>query len=1225
MNVSSSFFEKGRLNIVSPTAQWQPNLDHYPTINDWNTVFLNCLQNDSWETHSALHHFFQRWNKVLDEGWLRVLLSKNKYERNIVDSSFYKMHLNDEEIILILLLEFMLKTHPVHLQEEVRHRVQSISKAFKKTKQSLSAVFKAKAQNFDEGKKSNLRHLLKQSLYWRNTLPDDDSKKDPLLRFINDQTANGLPLCVIERIEIAMGEDLKLSALFTTECITALIIYLLAGKHKNLDLQKILHENMDGNHDGDNPTEVLLNSSQGTSNQCENNMEALGRSFEELSLEAQHFRPVQMPYVRTEYGIWEDEMNNLRASFEELTTNVIAQIQPPISYSEKEAAFKSLAVITEDTDSLNRSSSGIDNSQSNGTDASISTQEAEASQNIISVIQKKRGGNTTQRCFKNRETHIEAINILTKALQKEKGWVNAVVLADVPEFFNMITVHQVVKIQRKLTLLKHAVVLAFEDPNKTWENILEATVKHFDYENLGTSMLGKIFCQFNDKNHKFKLPHPDSRNVDSKEGKLKHKMDHFILNNQDMKLKFLSFARENLRGFSVDKMHNFANTELMQELKEEIRRALREKDGEPESEEEEKKKVNECIRKQYGFQNGTISRTTVYSWIRMLEFNYSLRKKQYFVDRHEDHKTHRTIYIQKRLDDEIHQPVWVQISASQFRDLKNDGTLSSSIKEYTYQNEDGKDMVEFHIDCDKGDAILRRLENSLYGGYFSVRRPQNNSKVILFGHDEAIMKQNQFTPRAWVMGDGTAILTPKTEGAGVMYSLLVSRATGAGFGAFWNDEIKQKTNLKRSGQHYFDREAAIAVHGKSLKDPLLTDPANRKFSYGGANGWWTGNHLLVQVEDFLDVFFEAFENITPLLLFDNSTGHSKGRMNGLNVNNMNKNYGGKQQKLHPSVITANCLGPYSPKLRPGDTQRFTFEEGDEGPFYLEERTRAAKKYDFLGKNKKPKPLTISELTEKLIEKGINVGKRKKPELVELAKLHGIPLDHPPENIREGWLGKAKGMLQVAYERGKINPARWSEYQVDAPCDALGVKNTALSLRDILASCEDFQNEKSQLEFVIEELGGSCQMSPKYHPEIAGEGIEYLWGYVKKLYRVNWSIREAKDQKEADFLRLIDGIMDGSDGKINATVVRKSARRARDYMLAYRLIQKEQEKQERQVNGGETNCSSDDEEKNEDIEWGVDKISMSYALIEKVVKQIRSKKTHRAPRDLDTAFVNNLGC
>jgi hypothetical protein len=117
-------------------------------------------------------------------------------------------------------------------------------------------------------------------------------------------------------------------------------------------------------------------------------------------------------------------------------------------------------------------------------------------------------------------------------LQKEKGWVNVVVLADVPEFFSMITVHQVVKIQRKLTLLKHAIISAFENPNKTWETVFEETANHFNYENLSKWRLGKVFAQFNDKSHRFKLPHPDSRNVNSKEGKLKKKIDHFILTNQ---------------------------------------------------------------------------------------------------------------------------------------------------------------------------------------------------------------------------------------------------------------------------------------------------------------------------------------------------------------------------------------------------------------------------------------------------------------------------------------------------------------------------------------------------------------------------------------------------------------------------------------------------------------------------------------------------------------------
>jgi hypothetical protein len=69
--------------------------------------------------------------------------------------------------------------------------------------------------------------------------------------------------------------------------------------------------------------------------------------------------------------------------------------------------------------------------------------------------------------------HAEAVNILTKALQKEKGWINVVVLAEEPNFFNLITVNQAVKIQRKLNLLKHAVCLAYDKPERKLVGILD--------------------------------------------------------------------------------------------------------------------------------------------------------------------------------------------------------------------------------------------------------------------------------------------------------------------------------------------------------------------------------------------------------------------------------------------------------------------------------------------------------------------------------------------------------------------------------------------------------------------------------------------------------------------------------------------------------------------------------------------------------------------------------
>jgi hypothetical protein len=62
------------------------------------------------------------------------------------------------------------------------------------------------------------------------------------------------------------------------------------------------------------------------------------------------------------------------------------------------------------------------------------------------------------------------------------------------------------------------------------------------------------------------------------------------------------------------------------------------------------------------------------------------------------------------------------------------------------------------------------------------------------------------------------------------------------------------------------------------------------------------------------------------------------------------------------------------------------------------------------------------------------------------------------------------------------------------------RDLTTSLRRILSNCEDFKLEKSKLECLVEALGGNCRMTPKVHPEIAGVGIEYDWGYAKLKYR-----------------------------------------------------------------------------------------------------------------------------
>ena len=62
------------------------------------------------------------------------------------------------------------------------------------------------------------------------------------------------------------------------------------------------------------------------------------------------------------------------------------------------------------------------------------------------------------------------------------------------------------------------------------------------------------------------------------------------------------------------------------------------------------------------------------------------------------------------------------------------------------------------------------------------------------------------------------------------------------------------------------------------------------------------------------------------------------------------------------------------------------------------------------------------------------------------------------------------------------------------------------LQNLMSECADFKEEKTALENLFEKLsekGGNrifILESPKYHPEIAGEGIKLVWGLMKRYFR-----------------------------------------------------------------------------------------------------------------------------
>jgi hypothetical protein len=104
-----------------------------------------------------------------------------------------------------------------------------------------------------------------------------------------------------------------------------------------------------------------------------------------------------------------------------------------------------------------------------------------------------------------------------------------------------------------------------------------------------------------------------------------------------------------------------------------------------------------------------------------------------------------------------------------------------------------------------------------------------------------------------------------------------------------------------------------------------------------------------------------------------------------------------------------------------------------------------------------------------------------------------------------------------------------------------------SVREILKRCEDFANETPQLEFIAQKyLGAFIRLTPKCHPEIAGRGIEYAWGYAKLRFR-----RGINDAVASHLEENVKAALSREVLTINR--IRKFARKARDYKLTYSYL------------------------------------------------------------------------
>jgi hypothetical protein len=184
-------------------------------------------------------------------------------------------------------------------------------------------------------------------------------------------------------------------------------------------------------------------------------------------------------------------------------------------------------------------------------------------------------------------------------------------------------------------------------------------------------------------------------------------------------------------------------------------------------------------------------------------------------------------------------------------------------------------------------------------------------------------------------------------------------------------------------------------------------------------------------------------------------------------------------------------------------------------------------------------------------------------------------------------------LQVLWERGWIDEGQLEKYTMDP---ATGNESKVLegaedwSLKCLMASCLDFAEEMTALQHVGSKLGVSVIITPKFHAELAGEGIEYSWGVTKGVYQ--WKPLNSKRSKES-FKALVHECT--SREILSTKTVRKLSRRARAYISAYYSLY------ESKRNGDDTP-------------------TLTLPLIERLVKAF---KTHRAAIDFDAGFVNGF--
>eukprot|EP00035_Acanthoeca_spectabilis_P013889 m.261212 g.261212 ORF g.261212 m.261212 type:complete len:959 (-) comp15996_c0_seq9:29-2905(-) len=614
-----------------------------------------------------------------------------------------------------------------------------------------------------------------------------------------------------------------------------------------------------------------------------------------------------------------------------------------------------------------------------------------------------------------------------------------------------------------------------------------------------------------------------------------------LLDHDDIRLQLRLWLKAHIKTVSVDACHTYINRQLLPTVDMEVRREF----GVPKD----------------------ICRDTAWRWMTEVGASIQAEGKVYYNDQHENPVV--TKYRNGEFYDTCKEigkrlPLYVVISKEKEMEYRRNAAALRQTKldakdrdwehivEVTFSpgrewNDEGTTKYVHHVDNLPGDDWLHFCTHDPTRSYEKPAREDWSCKhrhtyetcrchcrADGRGQDETAYGGGDRASRHWAM-DGVGPAHKKGRGGCVMLSGYVSLMEGIGPLTMTEAELDQ-VNQFRAQQD-------------PPRPPLTCSPWMQWLRVGkDHDGFWDGDDNLAQAIDCLDCFEVLHPDMQLCAMYDHSSGHMKKSADALVIGSMNLSYGGAGGKqLRTSTLDDTCVGEgEGPFLwYQQDTGKWTDSAVDGalkvdcGVYAGGTQSMSFASEAAPGASHPPPPpfyrldtpgTDIMKNAAQLAEFNSNRAKLKKPL---------DPVDSAVE--LEGYLGKAKGVRQVLWERRlwvpgmllKVNPGH-KKFTVGGPMCA----------STVLGSCGDFQAERSMLQKLFEDRGHIMQASPKGHPELAGYGLEFDWGMSKMDYRRRRSRAERPsfDAIKEDARLSIERI-----DKIN---VRRFARLARRYLEAY---------------------------------------------------------------------------